>query len=145
MSYPARLSQSHYNRLSPFTQRMLSLSEGESFIINATVEGMKYLDYYLRAWAFSEGYEKGTFRISRLSSTSLCVTRKKQDFAYSIEDKKLDGDDTAQCFALDALQSAHSEDQAIELAHEARIQGKLTPQQAIDAIAAWHKMKGQRE
>ena len=145
MSYPARLSQSHYNRLSPFTQRMLSLSEGESFIINATVEGMKYLDYYLRAWAFSEGYEKGTFRISRLSSTSLCVTRKKQDFAYSIEDKKHDGDDTVQRFALDALQSAHSEDQAIELAHEARIQGKLTPQQAIDAIAAWHKMKGQRE
>ena len=141
MPYPRTLSLEIRSEISSFTQKMLRMKGGDSFVITSPSTATKQIEYWIRCWLFVEGHPKGDFRISRESPSTLRILKRYGSKGEITEDNTSDG----VRFMLDHLLEIGEEEDVIILLQEARKEGKLGPEQFLKALSEWRKVIGKEE
>ncbi len=139
--YPRTLSLEIRSEILSFTQKMLRMKGGDSFVITSPSTATKQIEYWIRCWLFVEGHPKGDFRISRESPSTLRILKRYGSKGEITEDNTSDG----VRFMLDHLLEIGEEEDVIILLQEARKEGKLGPEQFLKALSEWRKVIGKEE
>ncbi len=139
--YPRTLSSGIRSEISSFTQKMLRMKGGDSFVITSPSTATKQIEYWIRCWLFVEGHPKGDFRISRESPSTLRILKRFGSKGEITEDNTSDG----VRFMLDHLLEVKEEDEVVVLLQAARKEGKLGPEQFLKALGEWRKVVGKEE
>jgi len=139
--YPKTLGSEIQDEIEPYTRKMKEMKGGTSFTLTTPEEASKLTEYWLRCFLHTEGYPKGTFRISRENPSTIRILKRFGAQTHLKEDSK--GKGTA--FVLDNLLEIQDEPKAIAILQEAREAGKLSSFELLDALREWRKVMGKEE